>query len=132
MALIQASIPAERLTLAWTHSVEKIPWEEDYVIRDGRLVLTEARVQGNGAGMEPPEQAVWREGWWRYTPALGPLPKVILTTSPYAGDYRLCWAGACTELSKIVGAPARLGGRVELFPCPPESGLSLSTKIIVD
>lgn len=118
VALIQASIPAERLTLAWTHSVEKIPWEEDYVIRDGRLVLTEARVQGNGAGMEPPEDAVWREGWWRYTPPLEPLSKVVLTHSPYAGEYRLCWAGDCVTLATLVGSLSQQGGRVELFPCP--------------
>ncbi len=54
---IQAMIPVTSITLAWTHSVEHIRWEEDYAIRAGKLVITAARVQGNGAGMEPEANA---------------------------------------------------------------------------
>ena len=46
------ALPTDHLTLAWRHSVEKSGWEEDYVLRGGRLVLKEARIEGTGAGME--------------------------------------------------------------------------------
>ena len=61
------------LTLAWTHSVEKIAWEEDWAATPQGLVLREARVRGSGAGMEPPPEARFVEGGWRWTPDLPPL-----------------------------------------------------------
>ena len=44
-------------TLAWTHSIEKIHWEEDWRVEGRALVITEARIRGFGAGMEPPAGA---------------------------------------------------------------------------
>ena len=41
-------------TLSWTHSVEKIEWQEDWIINDNQLEIVEARVQGSGAGMAVP------------------------------------------------------------------------------
>ena len=35
-------------TLAWTHSIEKIRWEEDYRVTPSGLLLGEARVKGSG------------------------------------------------------------------------------------
>ena len=49
-----APLLAGALTLAWTHSVEKTRWEEDWREVAAGLELVEARVQGSGAGMEPP------------------------------------------------------------------------------
>ena len=69
------ALPTDHLTLAWHHSVEKSGWEEDYLLRGGRLVLKEARIEGTGAGMEPPPDAVLRGGWWHYVPRLGPNPR---------------------------------------------------------
>ena len=98
------ALPTDRLTLAWRHSVEKTGWQEDYVLRGGRLVVEEARIEGTGAGMEPPPDAVLRGGWWHYVPQLPPLPEVRLTLSPYTADYRLCWSGQCRALGQILGA----------------------------
>ncbi len=42
-------------TLSWTHSVEKTEWQEDWKINNTKLELIEARVQGSGAGMDPPD-----------------------------------------------------------------------------
>jgi hypothetical protein len=106
-------------TLRWTHSIEKTLWEEDYVLRDGRLALTEARIAGTGAGMEPPAGAVLREGMWHYVPALPPLPELRLSLSPYTADYRLCWAGSCRTLGKILDAPRATTAAVILRPCAP-------------
>lgn len=116
-ASVLAVIPAERVTLAWEHSVEKIRWEEDYVARAGRLELMEARVKGSGAGMEPPPGAVLRDGWWHYKPTVDALEKLTLTRSTYAGDYQFCWAGVCRTLTELLGPSLREGATVELFVC---------------
>lgn len=111
---VRAALPLSAFTLAWTHSVEKVLWEEDYrVARDG-LELVESRVRGAGAGMEPPPGAVLRDGAWRYRPSLGTLPKLVLTVSPHAADYRLCAGGRCRMLGGLAGIDA---GTVHLFPC---------------
>jgi hypothetical protein len=49
---IWAQLPVANFTLAWNHSIEKIRWEEDYRVTAQGLVLEQARVRGNGAGME--------------------------------------------------------------------------------
>ncbi len=119
-ASVLAAIPAERVTLAWEHSVEKVRWEEDYSIRAGRLELMGAQVKGGGAGMEVPEGAVLRDGWWHYKPTAYALEKITLTRSSYAGDYQLCWAGACRTLTTLLGPPPREGKTVDLFVCRTE------------
>lgn len=114
---VLAVIPAERVTLAWEHSVEKIRWEEDYVVRIGRLELMEARVKGSGAGMEVPEGAVLRDGWWHYRPTDKLPGKVTLTRSTYVKDYELCWGQRCRTLTEILGPSVREGESVEMFIC---------------
>lgn len=100
--VLAATVAADAFTLAWTHSVEKVDWEEDWRLSGGRLVAVAARVRGSGAGMEPPPGAVLEQGWWRYRPDLEPQPRLVLSRSPYAADYRLCWAGDCRPLSDLV------------------------------
>jgi hypothetical protein len=51
---VAASLAIDSFTLSWIHSIEKIRWEEDWRIEAGALVVTEARIRGSGAGMEPP------------------------------------------------------------------------------
>lgn len=116
-ATVLAVIPVERVTLAWEHSVEKVRWEEDYAAHAGRINPVAARVKGSGAGMEPPPGAVLRDGWWHYKPASYALEKITLTRSTYAGDYQLCWAGACRTLTALLGPPTKEGVTVELFVC---------------
>ena len=100
------ALDTTHFTLAWTHSVAKTRWEEDYRLgQDGRLVLTEARIAGTGPGMEPPPHAQLRAGVWHYVPDLPPLPELRLTISPYTADYDLCWNGRCQKLTRILSAP---------------------------
>ena len=53
-------VPVTQFTLAWTHSIEKVRWEEDYRVELDPLTqlpvlhATAARIQGSAAGMEPP------------------------------------------------------------------------------
>jgi hypothetical protein len=105
-------LPTETITLSWTHTVEGTPWEEDYVIRDGALALTQARVKRSGAGMDAPDGAVWAEGWWHYAPSLAPLREVALANSPFAPGYKVCWASQCRPLNAMVAA----GNPVKLAP----------------
>jgi hypothetical protein len=103
-------LPTDTITLSWTHTVEGTPWEEDYAVLGGALVITEARVKRSGAGMEVPEGAVWAQGWWHYAPLLPPLHDVVLANSSFAPGYTVCWAGQCRPLSAMiaVGNPVTL------------------------
>lgn len=116
------SLSLQTFTLAWTHSIEKIRWEEDYravQTPDGaRLQLTEARIRGSGAGMEPPPDAVLtKDGVWHYRPPLAPLERLQLARSDYVADYSICWDSGCHPLAELAGPPAA-APKVELFACP--------------
>jgi hypothetical protein len=113
---VAISLPLQSFTLAWTHSIEKIRWEEDYRISDGQLTLVEARIRGFGAGMEPPADAVLKNGVWHYRPALPAQPRLRLARSPYVADYDLCWEGNCWSFKHLVGSVERAPD-VEAFPC---------------
>lgn len=103
-------------TLAWTHSVEKTRWEEDWQITPRGLQLMEARVEGSGAGMEPPADAQFDGRFWRYHPGLAPQPELVLARSgATGGSWQICFAGACHGLPETTAddpAPASLA------PCP--------------
>lgn len=100
-------MPATAFTLAWTHSIEKTRWEEDYRVERGtdgtpRLHLTAARIRGTGAGMEPPPGAVLRQGWYEYTPPVQPPGALRLTRSAYTADYEWCADGRCRPLGDVL------------------------------
>ncbi|WP_426531902.1 DUF1850 domain-containing protein [Bradyrhizobium sp. McL0615] len=92
-------------TLAWTHSIEKSDWQEDWRITPQGLELVQARIKGSGAGMEPPPEARLIDGWFQWQPARAPLPEVVLGNSGSAGEWRLCHDGNCRTLSDIFGRP---------------------------
>jgi hypothetical protein len=97
-----AVLPVSQFTLAWTHSIEKIRWEEDYRVVGTRLVLEEARIRGSGAGMEPPAGARLENGVWHYKPELPPLEELRLTHSPYAEGYEICTLKGCKRMSAVM------------------------------
>jgi len=111
------TVPIEtaRFTLRWIHTVEKIAWEEDYAIVGNNLRLIESRVQGSGAGMEPGDGAVLRDGRWHHRPtAPRELPRLTLARSTYGADYTLCIDGRCEPLSRWMPLEA---GSTTLVPC---------------
>lgn len=110
------TIPAERFTLAWTHSIEKVRWEEDYVVRPGGLEPVAARIRGNAAGMEIPDGAVLRDGVWHYAPRLGILPALHLARSAYAPDYEICRDARCQTIAQLLPEAAP-GEALEIRPC---------------
>jgi hypothetical protein len=100
-ALIHLHVAA--LTLAWTHSIEKIRWEEDYRATAAGIVVSEDRIQGSGAGMEPPPDAKFDGKWFRYTPKLAPQPQVILRRSGMTvGDWQVCIKGNCRTMGSYL------------------------------
>jgi hypothetical protein len=98
-------VPTEHFTLAWNHSIEKVRWEEDYAVVPGSgpgqppvLKALTARVRGSAAGMEPPDDAVLRHGWYEYTPRMWSPQGLRLTRSVYTADYEWCMQGRCEPL----------------------------------
>ena len=119
--LVVATLPLHAFTLAWTHSIEKIRWEEDYRIVESlppRLALIEARIRGSGAGMEPPDGAVLKDGVWRYRPRLAPLESLRLSHSPYAAGYEICSSTDCRKLSSMLPGIADTQ-TIVVAPCDP-------------
>lgn len=92
------TLPAPAFTLQWQHSVEKVLWEEDYLVAGDWLVLTGARVRGSGAGMEPPPGAVRVGDSWHYRPDSRWHRKLELARSEIGDDYQLCIEGNCRPI----------------------------------
>ncbi len=114
-------IPVQRFTLAWTHSIEKVRWEEDYEVRstkDGAgtpaLVIVAARIHGSGAGMEPPAGAVLRNGWYEYRPPPPLEDELLLARSNFVADYEFCLASGCRPMGALLASD---GGVTRLFAC---------------
>lgn len=105
-----AAIAATAFTLSWTHSVEKIEWREQWAVEAGKLRVTESRVQGSGAGMDPPEGSVFEDGWWVYRPALPPQEKLLLARSgATSGGWKICASGSCMEIgAEAAQAPVEI------------------------
>jgi hypothetical protein len=90
-------------TLAWTHSIEKTAWQEDWRVSAQGLELVAARIKGFGAGMEPPPEARLIDGWFQWDVHRPPQQELLLGNSGAAGEWRLCDGGACRTLSEIMG-----------------------------
>jgi hypothetical protein len=102
---VAKSLALAVFTLAWTHSVERIEWQEDWRVSREGLELAQARVKGSGAGMEPPPEARLVDGWFQWQPDRPPLQEVVLGNSGVAGEWRICSNGRCRTLSEILGHP---------------------------
>lgn len=114
---VLAALPGPSFTLAWTHSIEKTEWREEWRADDaGHLVPVEARVKGTGAGVEPPPHARLSNGWLVWTPDLPPQMEIVLAASSFTGDHTLCAGGQCRPLSGWTGI--RSEGPVTIRVCP--------------
>lgn len=102
-------IAASAFTLAWTHSVERVRWEEDWRLTDAGLDLVEARIKGSGAGMDVPDGAVLKDGVWAYRPKLPPQRALLLARSGATGQgWELCSEAGCLAFGADAGAPAEI------------------------
>ena len=113
-----AFIQVQQFTLAWVHTIEKVRWEEDYVVDTvaNRPVLkaVAARVRGSAAGMEPPPDARLENGWYSYQPQIRQPDVLRLTRSAFAADYELCSSGRCRPMSDFLPSD---GGMTLLTAC---------------
>ena len=111
-----AFVPGRHFTLAWTHSIEKVRWEEDYEVigPPARLIATAARIKGSAAGMEPPPDAVLRDGWFHYTPTERSPQRLPLMRSEFTADFELCADGACHPMGHWLRSD---GGVTEMRAC---------------
>jgi hypothetical protein len=114
-------VPTTEFTLAWTHSIEKVRWEEDYAVRQAAapgsppvLHALQARVRGSAAGMEPPPDARLVNGWYVYTPGIGQPAALALTRSEFTPDYDFCTPSGCQPLSALLASD---GGVTALSAC---------------
>ncbi|MBN9083753.1 MAG: hypothetical protein BGP04_16090 [Rhizobiales bacterium 62-17] len=96
-------VAALTFTLSWQHSVQKTEWTETWQVTPTALELVEARVEGTGAGMEPPEGSVFDGRFWRWKPTIPPLPEVRLSRSDAVPQgWRLCTADSCRPVASAV------------------------------
>ncbi len=103
---ITKALQVSAFTLAWTHSVERTDWQEDWRVTADGLTLIEARIKGSGAGVDPPPGAQLSGGWWRWNAAPVGRDQVVLGNSDAAGDWLICVDGRCTPLPEIIGIAA--------------------------
>jgi hypothetical protein len=96
---IAVHVAASAFTLSWTHTIEKTLWQEEWRVEGDRLVLERARVEGSGAGMEPPPEAQLVGGFYVWEPNV-PRSEIVLRREPHAGDWRLCTAERCAALAE--------------------------------
>ena len=108
-------VAATTFTLSWTHTIEKIPWVESWAVSDKTLLLTEAKVKGSGAGMEPPPEARLVDGWYVWHPADPQRREIVLRREPVAGDWTFCAPTVpCAPLGKLLPQDA---DPVTIKPC---------------
>lgn len=114
---------AGSFSLSWTHSVEKTEWVEHWQVENNRLALVSARVQGSGAGIDLPPDAVWEDGGWTYRAALPPLAQLNLAASGATpSGWQLCTAETCVELGAMAGSGATIWASDHCEPALPDSG----------
>ena len=96
-------------SLSWTHSVEKTEWGENWLVTGQGLELTQARVKGSGAGMDPGEGARLEDGWWVWSPELPAIPELVLAASgETVSAWSLCHPNGCLELGADAQEPVRI------------------------
>lgn len=98
--------------LAWVHSVERTVWLETWRIeakgKDGQelqMVQHSAQVKGSGAGIDPPEGAEWKAGWWVWVPQAAMHVQALSLQGTHLGagaqpqtPWRLCTGSALSTM----------------------------------
>lgn len=113
-----AVISTRHFTLRWQHSIEKVKWDEDYVVAGDWLMLSGARIRGSGAGMEPPITARLDSGVWHYRVPDPWRREVVLARSDFVRDYELCIDGRCRSMAQWIPTSA---GTTVLTACRAKS-----------
>ena len=103
------ALAASSFTLGWTHSVERTEWLERWEVTPAGLQLFEASVEGSGAGIDLPADAIWSDGRWTYQPRLPPVESLTLAASGMTvTPWTLCTGRRCMTLGAESGETAKL------------------------
>lgn len=103
------ALAATAFSLSWTHSVEKTTWSENWIVEGGALRVVEASVEGSGAGIGLPGNAVLRNGRWVYSPHLAPVETLVLAASGATiSPWTLCTEQSCLELGAAAADPVKI------------------------
>lgn len=125
-AALAVGLVVDGFTLAWTHSVERTEWQERWqVVASQGLLLVEARVRGSGAGMEPADDAVWRDGWFVYRPMRQVAQLHLAISGATPSGWRLCTDAGCLVLDdwfSVPGRPPRAISASVREVCRPRAG----------
>ena len=107
---IVTALATPGFTLSWTHSVERTQWQESWMVEERGLRLVKASVEGSGAGIAVPDDAVWADGRWTYAPRLPLLESLDLAASGMTpSPWTLCpERGPCLTLGSEPGQGVRL------------------------
>lgn len=98
------TLMAGSFSLSWTHSVEKTIWTEHWEVKAGHLAVVSASVEGSGAGIDLPPDAIWEGDRWTYRPRLPSLRHLNLAVSgATGGGWQLCANGTCHVLGAKAG-----------------------------
>ena len=101
------TLAASAFTLSWTHSVEKTRWEERWTGGPEGLTVIEGRIEGSGAGMEPPADAVLVNGAYVYRPTVPAIGELVLAASGATGaGWTICPAGSASDACLTFGEEA--------------------------
>lgn len=121
--------PGEHLTIAYVHSIDGLPIEEDIAVRGDRLVVEATRLRQFGAGMGhiPGEGNGRADGrWWVIEDMDRDIgTEVVIRVGAPAVDHRLRTPGAevrlspCLTAHRVTVAPDRLSALDLLFTGPP-------------
>lgn len=102
-------LAANSFTLSWTHSIERVAWEEDWRLTSTGLTLVQSRIKGSGAGMEPGTEATWQNGWWVSRGKVRVPHLTLAASGATQGGWTLCADGLCRDIGTKAGAPITLG-----------------------
>lgn len=114
------SLAVQSFTLSWTHSVERTEWREQWQVQGHNLSLVEARVRGSGAGMDPAEGAILKEGWWVWPGRIAPQPALRLAVSGATGSgWTWCARGfGCHDLERWLARRGKPPALIEISASP--------------
>ncbi|HEY1058280.1 MAG TPA: DUF1850 domain-containing protein [Limnobacter sp.] len=106
--VLVACVQSAAFSLGWTHSVERVEWQEDWRVEGHSMIQTQARVKGSGAGMDPAPGAVWKDGWyvWSPEPALHLKEIRLANSGQTVSAWTLCDLPArahCVSLGQALG-----------------------------
>ena len=128
-------------TLSWEHSVERTAWSETWQVGADALALTEARVKGSGAGMDPGPGARLADGWWTWMPSVRPVPRLTLAASgataggslhsdsSLGGVGATCGNGFAAELQPATASPRSATFQLMAAPPDPRPARRLSSDV---